>query len=58
MAVPPHDFTPSVRKAIQEAKGLVGLLQGTMSLEGQGLDRVAMRQVKKRMIRRLLRSAP
>jgi hypothetical protein len=45
------------RKAIREAIRLAGILQGTMSLESQGLDRFEYRQVKRQMILRLLRDA-
>lgn len=49
-----------VRKAIKTARRLMGMLQGTMGLEGQGLDlgtdwgRKAYRDCKKRMIRQIL----
>ena len=55
MAMPPQALSSDLlRKAVAEANSLIGILQGTMSLEGQGLDKGEMRQVKKRMIRRLL----
>ncbi len=47
---------PKLAHAIWEANRLLGMLQGTMSLEGQGLSKNDLRQIKKRMIRRLLGS--
>lgn len=49
-----HDI--NLRKIIKEARYLTGIVQGTMGLEGQGLDGRALRQIKKRIIQRLLRS--
>jgi hypothetical protein len=43
-----------LREIIEEANRIVKMLQGTVSLEGQGLDKQALRQIKKRVIRRIL----
>jgi hypothetical protein len=50
------DEESGVRRAVREANRLVGVLQGTMSLESQGLDGRKLRQIKKQMIHRLLRA--
>jgi hypothetical protein len=48
----------TIRKAILDARRLAAMLQGTMGLEGQGLDRKSLRAVKKQMTRRLLGTRP
>lgn len=55
MALPPLTMQSDVRKAIREANRLAGILQSTMSLEGQGLEGREFREVKRHMIRRILR---
>jgi hypothetical protein len=50
------DDLDEVRKAIAEANRLAGYLQGTMSLEGQGLDREKLRTIQEKMVLRLLRA--
>jgi hypothetical protein len=58
MAMPPPPTTTfDVREAIIDANRLIGILQGTMSLEGQGLNGRKLREIKKQMIRRLLQVA-
>ena len=54
MAMPTNLSFSEFRKVAEEAANLLGILQGTMSLEGQGLDRVELRRLKRRMVRRLL----
>jgi hypothetical protein len=46
----------AVRKAVAEANRLAGVLQGTMSLEGQGLDGRKLHQIKRQMVHRLLQA--
>ena len=48
--------TPDVRKAIVEAKRVAGMLQGTTSLESQGLDGKALHELKRLTILELLAS--
>jgi hypothetical protein len=43
-----------VRDAIRFARWINGHLQGTMSLEGRGLDRKTLRVIKRRTIRKML----
>jgi len=57
MALPPLTMQSDVRKAIREAKTLANILQGTMSLEGQGLEGRDFREVKRHIIKRILRVA-
>ena len=45
------------KRAIRKAKKLMGMLQGTMGLEGQGLDRKTLREMTKRTARELLARA-
>jgi hypothetical protein len=52
-SVPPQDVGPKIdwpahRKALRKAKMLAGMLQGTMGLEGQGLDKRTLRAMTKR----------
>jgi hypothetical protein len=54
MAMPTNLSFSELRKVAEEAANLLGILQGTMSLEGQGLDRIELRRLKRRMVRRLL----
>lgn len=44
----------TLRKAIRRAKVVVSMLQGTMGLEGQGLDRKTLREMRRQTIRDLL----
>jgi hypothetical protein len=50
------DKESDVRRAVREANRLAGVLQGTMSLESQGLDGRKLHQIKRQMVRRLLRA--
>jgi hypothetical protein len=43
-----------IRKAFVRADRLSGMLQGTMSLEGQGRDKATIRRLRRRMAKRLL----
>lgn len=54
MITPSLCSTSELRKIAIEAKSLVGMVQGTMALEGQGLDKATLRRLKRRMVRRLL----
>ena len=47
-----HD--PEVRKAIRTGQKISVMVQGTMGLEGQGLDRKSLHTLKNKTIRRLL----
>lgn len=44
----------AVRSAIMKARKFTGMLQATMGLECQGVDRVTLRQAKRRMTFRML----
>jgi hypothetical protein len=52
----PFDAESDVRRAVREANRLAGVLQGTMSLESQGLDGRKLHQIKLQMVHRLLRA--
>lgn len=55
MPVPPPSVSrPELRQAIRKAKKLVAMLQGTMGLEGQGLDRKTLREFRREAIAHLL----
>ena len=42
------------RAALRKAKRISGMLQGTMGLEGQALDRQSLRMMTKRTAREIL----
>lgn len=44
----------TLRKVIRRAKQLTSMLQGTMVLEGQGLDKKFLREMKRKTIKELL----
>lgn len=46
--------TQDLRKVVRKARQIMAMLQGTMGLEGQGLDRKILRDMKKRTISDLL----
>ncbi len=55
--MPPQEVRFSVEKrkqALRRAKRITRMLQGTMGLEGQGLDRKTLRELTKRTARELL----
>ena len=55
MPVPPASVSRlELRQAIKKAKKLVAMLQGTMGLEGQGLDRRTVREFRREAIAHLL----
>lgn len=54
MGLPSPAKMSELRKSITEANRLVIYLQGTMSLEGQGMDKRRFREIKRLMLRRLL----
>ena len=43
-----------LKRAIKKAKKLVAMLQGTMGLEGQGLDFKTLRKLRRKAIAHLL----
>jgi hypothetical protein len=45
---------PILREAILKARRITSMLQGTMSLEGQGLDKQTLREMTKRSARDFL----
>lgn len=47
----------SMRDVIRRARKITGMLQGTMGLEGQGLDKQTLRRMKRETIGDLLRLA-
>jgi hypothetical protein len=47
--------TESIRQALTTAKRLVGMLQATMALETQGLDKQFLKNLTKRKARAILR---
>ena len=54
MAVDPYYKSRLIRKAIQKSHRLASMLQGTMGLEGQGLDRKALKQIRKQTAKELI----
>jgi hypothetical protein len=57
MALLPLDIrnrTSEVRRAVRDARRVTNMLQGTMSLEGQGLDGKTLRELKRTTILELL----
>jgi len=44
------------RRALEQARKITGMLQGTMGLEGQGLDKKTLKIMTKRTARELLGS--
>jgi hypothetical protein len=55
--MPPEDTIPNrqlIRVALQKARKVSARLQGTMGLEGQGLDRATLREMTKRSAREWL----
>jgi hypothetical protein len=59
MPLPTNRFDRQVlRRAIRKARRLTGMLQGTMGLEGQGLDKQTLRRMKRLTIQDLLRDDP
>ncbi len=47
-------WRPRYRDAVHHARRLTGMLQGTMGLEGQALDRATLRQMERRTAGELL----
>lgn len=47
----------AMRRVIRSARRITGMLQGTMGLEGQGLDKQTLRKMKRLTIEDLLRVA-
>jgi hypothetical protein len=45
-----------LRKAVADANRVASMLQGTMSLESQGLDRTTLHEIKQVTVRELLAS--
>ncbi len=43
-----------IREAIKDSRRLVGILQGIISLEGQGLNRKTYREMKRKILLKLL----
>ena len=55
MPVPPASVSRGeLKQAIKKAKKLVAMLQGTMGLEGQGLDFKTLRKLRRKAIAHLL----
>jgi len=44
------------RRALEQARKITGMLQGTMGLEGQGLDKRTLKMMTKRTAKELLDS--
>ena len=44
----------TLRQAILQARKITAMLQGTMGLEGQGLDRKFLREMRQATVRELL----
>ena len=42
----PHPKTHELRKAVKVTKKIISMLQGTMGLEGRGLDQATLRRMK------------
>lgn len=53
MATDPYYKSRRIRNVIRESKQLLGIVQGTMSLEGQGMDQKRGKEIQKLMARRL-----
>ena len=53
----PREFQFSLeerKRAVRKARRITRMLQGTMGLEGQGLDRKTLREMTKKTARELL----
>jgi hypothetical protein len=48
----------AIRQAIRKARRITGMLQGTMGLEGQALDKQTLRRMKRLTIEDLLQGEP
>jgi hypothetical protein len=48
----------NVRLAIRKARMITGMVQGTMSLEGQGLDKKTLRKLNRRTLLDILGRTP
>jgi hypothetical protein len=58
--MPPQANPPNrqmIRVALKKARKVSAMLQGTMGLEGQGLDRATLREMTKRSAREYLNVA-
>jgi hypothetical protein len=55
--MPPKTDEIDFRRLAREVRRLANILQGTMSLEGQGLSQAEMRKIKRRVMRRVINQA-
>lgn len=53
MAIDPYYKSRRIRNVIHAARRIVSMLQGTMSLEGQGLSKTFLAKMKRQTVRDL-----